>query len=139
MVLCFRSSLKFVAKLVSSTDFRQAKEKGEPGMHATKTFTRRDALRQLALAMALAPIGALRQARAGDAASLPLLSVDAPEAKAVKYVENARQAQDKVPDSSCANCGLYQGASGSTQGPCQLFPGKAVTAAGWCASWAPQM
>lgn len=109
-------------------------------MSETKTFTRRDALRGLALGMALAPIAAaLRQARAGDAASLPLLSVDAPDAKAVKYVENAQQAKDKVPDSSCANCGLYQGASGSTQGPCQLFPGKAVTAAGWCSSWASQL
>lgn len=109
-------------------------------MTDSKTFTRRDALRGLALGMALAPIAAAsRQARAGDAASLPLLSVDAPEAKAVKYVENAQQAKVRLPDTSCANCGLYQGAGGSTQGPCQLFPGKAVTAAGWCSSWAPQM
>ena len=109
-------------------------------MTGTRSFTRRDTLKRLALGMALAPIAAaLRQTRAGDAASLPLLSVDAPEAKALKYVENAQQARDKVPGSSCANCGLYQGASGSTQGPCQLFPGKAVTAAGWCSSWAPQL
>ena len=109
-------------------------------MTVSKYLTRRSILTRLALGMALAPIAAaLRQARAGDAASLPLLSVDAPEAKAVKYVENAHQAKDKVPDSSCANCGLYQGATGSTQGPCQLFPGKAVRAAGWCSSWAPQM
>jgi hypothetical protein len=25
------------------------------------------------------------------------------------------------------------------QGPCQLFPGKQVKAAGWCTGWAPQM
>lgn len=109
-------------------------------MTESKNLTRRSALKRLALGVALAPVAAaLRQARAGDAASLPLLSVDAPEAKAVKYVENAQQAKDRVPDSSCANCGLYQGASGSTQGPCQLFPGNAVTAAGWCSSWAAQM
>ena len=28
---------------------------------------------------------------------------------------------------------------GSAQGPCQLFPGKLVKAAGWCTGWAPQM
>jgi hypothetical protein len=109
-------------------------------MTESKYLTRRVILTRLALGVALAPIAAaLREARAGDAASLPLLSVDTAEAKAVKYVENAQQAKDKVPDSSCANCGLYQGANGSTQGPCQLFPGKAVKAAGWCSSWAAQL
>lgn len=110
-------------------------------MTETRTITRRGVLRRLALAMTLAPIAvaAGRRATAADSTSLPLLSVDAPEAKAVKYAEDAAQAQDKVPDRSCANCGLYQGASGSTQGPCQLFPGKAVKAAGWCSSWAAQL
>ena len=110
-------------------------------MTDTRTITRRGVLRRLALGVALAPIAAAawRQAAAADSTSLPLLSGDAPEAKAVKYVENAAQAKDPVPDRSCANCGLYQGASGSTQGPCQLFPGKAVKAAGWCSSWAAQL
>jgi hypothetical protein len=110
-------------------------------MSETRTLTRRDALRRLALGMALAPIAAtaVRQGHAAGGTSAPLLAVDAPEAKSVKYVENAAQATGRVPDSSCANCGLYQGAEGSTQGPCQLFPGKAVKAAGWCSSWAPQM
>src|SRR5439155_1441904 len=25
------------------------------------------------------------------------------------------------------------------QGPCQLFPGRQVKAAGWCTAWAPQL
>jgi hypothetical protein len=110
-------------------------------MIAAKTLTRRRILRRFALGLTLSPVMAasLRQASAADGATPPLLSIDAAEAKAVKYVENAAQAQGKVPDSSCANCGLYQGATGSTQGPCQLFPGKAVKATGWCSSWAPQM
>jgi High potential iron-sulfur protein len=110
-------------------------------MTETKTLTRRGVLRRLALGMALAPIAAAtwRQAAAADAASLPLLSAAAPEAKAVKYVENAAEAKNRVPERTCANCGLYQGASGSTQGPCGLFPGKAVKAAGWCSSWAAQL
>jgi hypothetical protein len=110
-------------------------------MTKVRTLTRRSALKRLALGVALAPVAAAswRQAAAADDGALPLLSVDAPEAKSVKYVENAAQAKGKVPDSSCANCGLYQGATGSTQGPCQLFPGKAVKAAGWCSSWAAQL
>ncbi|HEY8052296.1 MAG TPA: high-potential iron-sulfur protein [Steroidobacteraceae bacterium] len=104
-------------------------------------LTRRAFLKRLMLGVTLTPIAALvsRQTLADDSASAPLLSVDAPEARAVKYVESAAQATGRVPDSSCANCGLYQGASGSAQGPCQLFPGKAVKAAGWCSSWSPQM
>jgi hypothetical protein len=101
-------------------------------------LSRRRLLRRLALGASVAPLaaGALR---ATFAAAAPLLSIEAPEAKAVKYVENAKDAQGATPGSSCANCGLYQGPDGSTQGPCQLFPGKEVKAAGWCSSWAPQM
>jgi High potential iron-sulfur protein len=102
------------------------------------SLSRRCLLQRLALAMSLAPVavGASRPARA---AAQPLLSVNAPEAKAVKYVEDARQAHGAAAGNSCANCGLYQGAGGSTQGPCQLFPGKDVKAAGWCSSWTAQM
>ena len=106
----------------------------------SKAFSlcRRRLLQRLALGVSVAPLaaGGLRNA---FAASAPLLSASAPEAKAVKYIENAKDAQDATPGSNCANCGLYQGPNGSTQGPCQLFPGKEVKAAGWCSSWAPQM
>src|SRR5205807_319964 len=66
-------------------------------------------------------------------------AVGAPEARAEKYDEDARQASGATAGSNCANCGLYQGAAGSTQGPCQLFPGRQVKAAGWCTAWAPQL
>jgi hypothetical protein len=104
----------------------------------TCPVSRRLLLQRLALGASLIPLtaGGIRRALAAPA---PLLSVDAPEAKAVKYVEDAGKAQGATPGSSCANCGLYQGPNGSTQGPCQLFPGKDVKAAGWCSSWAPQM
>jgi hypothetical protein len=69
----------------------------------------------------------------------PLLSPDAQEAKAVKYVEDATKAQRPVKDSTCANCGLYQGKNGAPAGACQIFPGKQVKAAAWCSSWAPQI
>jgi len=102
------------------------------------SLSRRRLLRRLALGASVAPLaaGTLRMALAAPA---PLLAVNAPEAKAVKYVENAKDAKGAAPGNNCANCGLYQGPNGSTQGPCQLFPGKEVKAAGWCSSWAPQM
>ena len=104
-----------------------------------RELTRRALLRRLALGLALAPAlaGTRRAALAAEAA--PLLAVDSPQARAVKYVADAREAQGAVPGSSCANCALYLGADGSAAGPCQLFPGKEVKAAGWCSSWAPQM
>jgi hypothetical protein len=101
-------------------------------------LTRRCLLAGGALAVALTPL-ALATPRTATAADLPLLSPAEPAAKKVKYVENAKQAPNASAGSSCANCGLYQGAAKSDHGPCQIFPGKAVKAAGWCSSWAPQM
>ena len=105
---------------------------------ARTTLSRRKLLTRLALGVGLAPLAAVT-VRPALAAESPLLPVSAPEAKAVTYVEVAAQAKEAPPGSSCANCALYQGAYGSAQGLCQLFPGKDVKAAGWCSSWAPQM
>lgn len=105
---------------------------------AETTLSRRKLLTRLALGVGLAPLAAI-SVRPALAAEAPLLPVSAPEAKAVKYVEDAGQAKEALPGSTCANCALYQGADGSARGPCQLFPGKHVKAGGWCSSWAPQM
>jgi High potential iron-sulfur protein len=86
----------------------------------------------------IAPVALLRPSRA-QAASQPLLDPSSPEARKLKYVADASQAKAAAGGNSCATCGLYQGASGSKQGACQLFPGKDVLAAGWCSSWEPQM
>jgi High potential iron-sulfur protein len=98
---------------------------------------RRRLLQRLVLGVPLAALGLQPRARA--AAPAALLDGASPEAKAVKYVEDAAKATAATRGSSCANCALYQGAEGSKQGPCQIFPGKEVKAAGWCTSWAPQM
>jgi hypothetical protein len=99
-------------------------------------LSRRRLLARLAAGAALVPFGLmLQRVRAAP----PLLSPAAPEAKAVHYVEDAKQAKGAIAGDSCANCALYQGASGSLEGPCQIFSGKDVKAAGWCSSWAPQM
>jgi hypothetical protein len=84
-------------------------------------------------------LAAVRPRAIAAAAPAPLLDPGSAEAKAVKYVEDASKASGATAGSRCANCGLYQGPDGSTEGPCQLFAGKAVKAAGWCSSWAPQM
>jgi hypothetical protein len=87
---------------------------------------------------ALTPL-AVSRPTVSRAADLPLLSPDDPEARKVKYTENASTAKGATKDSNCGNCALYEGTYKSTQGPCQIFPGKHVKAAGWCSSWAPQI
>jgi hypothetical protein len=101
-------------------------------------LSRRQLLKKILAASSLATVvgSGIAPVRAEDE---PLISVDDPAAKAVKYVEDVAKATGAPPGSSCANCALYQGKYGSKRGPCQIFPGKAVIAAGWCASWAPQM
>lgn len=95
--------------------------------------SRRRLLKKLALATVLIPIaGTCVNAAAGDT---PLVTTDDATAKALKYVGDASKSRDAKPGSRCANCSLYQGAAGSSQGGCLLFPGKAVQASGWCASW----
>jgi High potential iron-sulfur protein len=96
--------------------------------------SRRRLLASVVLGAALLPIvrAPADKARAAD---LPLVTADDPVAKALKYVTDVSKAPDAKPGSKCANCKLYQGAANATQGPCLLFPGKAVVAGGWCASW----
>jgi hypothetical protein len=101
-------------------------------------ITRRRLLTSVALGAALAPLAGSGLS-AAVASGEPLVNPGEAAAKAVKYVADAKQAAAATAGSKCANCALYQGASGSVHGPCQIFPGKEVMAAGWCSSWSPQM
>ena len=58
-----------------------------------------------------------------------MVSADDPTAKALAYVAKSAKAGQ-----TCANCSLYQGGTAAS-GPCPIFPGKDVAAAGWCKSW----
>jgi anaerobic selenocysteine-containing dehydrogenase len=107
-------------------------------MSRTYSLSRRNLLKRMALGASLAPLAAAL-ARHAEAAPATLVSAGSPEGKAVQYTEDAKTARTAQASSTCANCALYQGASGSTQGPCQIFPGKEVKAAGWCSAWAVQM
>jgi hypothetical protein len=82
---------------------------------------------------AAALIGALpRHALADD---LPHQTLDDPTAKALNYTEDASKAPaPHQAGQTCANCNFFVGTG--AYGPCQLFPGKAVNAKGWCSGYA---
>ncbi len=75
--------------------------------------------------------------------ALPHLSESDPTAKALGYVEDASKV-DKTkfpsfkPGAHCATCNFFQGKASDAFGPCQIFPGKSVAGAGWCASHSPK-
>ena len=63
-----------------------------------------------------------------------------PTAVALGYKEDTTKVdQAKYPkhtsEQHCGSCMLYQGAAGSTSGPCPLFAGRLVAAPGWCSAW----
>jgi hypothetical protein len=103
-------------------------------LNAPDFLSRRRLLKKIALAVSLSPLAAA-QLRAAD---VPLISESDPEAKAVKYVEDATKSTEAM-GNRCDTCSLYQGPDKSTQGGCQIFKGKQVKAAGWCNAWAAQM
>ena len=96
--------------------------------------SRRRLLQRITLGVALIPIAGL-PLRAALAANMPLVTADDPTAKALQYVSDASKAALAKPGSQCANCSNYRGTTGSAQGGCLLFPGKAVQATGWCSGW----
>lgn len=74
-------------------------------------------------------------------AALPELTETDATAAALGYkadtakVDAAKYPNHK-PTQNCANCKLILGADGEALRPCSIFPGKAVSAKGWCAAYA---
>jgi hypothetical protein len=106
-----------------------------------RTVTRRSLVQTLSMAAAAAAVLPLRRSQAAEP---PHLDPKDPAAAAVGYVENASQVDPKkypayIKGSTCENCLLLQGATGSHYRPCNLFPGKAVSVSGWCSSWAAEL
>lgn len=93
---------------------------------------------------AVAVAGALASpGRKVFAEDLPQLTEDDPMASAMKYTHDASTVDaatraNPAADQTCANCALIQGNDGDVWRPCQIFPGKAVNADGWCSVWAPK-
>jgi hypothetical protein len=104
------------------------------------TIPRRTFIQLSAVAAAGCLAQSSREARADD---LPQISEGDPMAAAMKYTEDASTVDaasrtNPAADQNCANCALVQGNDGDAWRPCQIFPGKAVAAAGWCSVWAPK-
>jgi High potential iron-sulfur protein len=83
---------------------------------------------------------ALACALPAHADDLPHLATTDPTAQALGYTEDAAKVDAaKYPThqagQNCANCNFFHGAS-KGYGPCDLFPGKAANAAGWCGGYA---
>ena len=103
-------------------------------------LSRRIFLRNLAIAGAAGSTGSLVMINPALAQELPHVAADDPLAVNLQYVEDATtsKAPSYKAGSVCANCALIQGADGDAYRPCAIFPGKAVSAKGWCISWAPK-
>lgn len=87
-----------------------------------------------------APIVGPTGSRAVLAADKPKLSLDNPQAKALKYVHDAGEASDNpafTEGSNCANCLQWTGGD-AEWGGCRIFPDKLVNRNGWCTAWAKQ-
>jgi hypothetical protein len=98
--------------------------------------SRRDALKGFLLLGAVSVVEP-RKARA-DAA--PHLSPTDPAAAALGYQDNAKTVDAKQfptyqVGQSCNTCTQLQGTSGQPWRACNLFPGKVVSADGWCKVW----
>ena len=105
-----------------------------------KTIARRQFIQLSAVAATGAVLAPSRDARASD---LPHLGEDDPMAQAMKYTHDASTVDasaktNAAENQHCANCALIQGDDGAEWRPCQIFPGKLVSANGWCSVWAPK-
>jgi hypothetical protein len=103
--------------------------------------TRRALVKNLSMAAAA---GVLLAPRQSQAAEPPHLDVKDSAAVKLGYVENASQVDVKkypayVKGSNCENCLLLQGDTGAHYRPCTLFPGKLVSAGGWCSGWSAEI
>ncbi len=124
------------------------------GLHWYQNFDRREEIEEIPLSKiarrkfiqlsAVAAAGCFMQdSRKAMADDLPHLTTDDPMAQAMKYTHDASTVDpaarvNAAADQNCANCALVQGNDGDAWRPCQIFPGKAVNAAGWCSVWAPK-
>ena len=108
-------------------------------MKKTPVGSRRRALLRAAAVLAGVTLARMWWPARVEAAS-PHLAENDPTAKALNYRHDAKAAPrvDKqgvaAKDQFCHNCNLIQAKSGEWR-PCQIFPGKAVNANGWCSSW----
>ena len=105
-----------------------------------KNLSRRRFLQTVAVAV---PVSTLLTQRHAAAQDLPKLTEDDPAAKALLYVNDAANVDTSQPLAAryeegqhCATCAQIMGDEGAEWRPCAIFPGKLVSAKGWCSVWA---
>ena len=103
-------------------------------------LSRRKFLSNVAVAV---PVTAVTLRQTAHAQDLPHVTADDPTAQALLYVDEASAVDTSSPlaaryevGQTCANCVQIQGEDGAAWRPCNLFPGKSVSASGWCTAWA---
>lgn len=105
----------------------------------SESFSRRDALKGLALVVGAAgAMSRISESRA-DAAPVHLTPTD-PVAQSLGYHEDAKTVTAKdfptyQPGQMCSTCLQLQGNAGDPWRPCNIFAGKLVNANGWCKVW----
>jgi len=83
----------------------------------------------------------LALAKVAHAQAAPMVNEKDGQAMALGYAADTTKVDaKKFPKHAaaqlCSNCALYTGKPGEASGPCGIFPGKQVTAKGWCSAWA---
>jgi hypothetical protein len=70
-------------------------------------------------------------------ASMEQLDPESDTAQALAYTHDAESTEhDQHQEGNhCLNCMLYSDPSAQEWGPCAVFPGKQVSANGWCTAW----
>lgn len=101
---------------------------------SSSTEPRRRFIKLAAAGLAGAPFAGLIVSGAANAQAL--VSESDPQAVGLGYKADAAKATSrKDPQAHCANCNLYGGKPGVAEGPCAIFPGKLVSAKGFCNAW----
>jgi hypothetical protein len=89
----------------------------------------------------LLSLAAPLRAACAQAQALPRLAEDDPQARKLGYHHSSAKVDRKRFAShrrgqDCDDCLHYKGRPRDPWGPCDLFPGKAVNAKGWCIEFA---
>lgn len=111
-------------------------------MNHSKQLNRRKFVKLSTAFLSSIPVLATQISLAQDSTELIELTEDDPSAQALAYKADASTVDSTAypnfePSQLCSNCLYYQGKEGDVTGPCTLFPGKSVTAAGWCSVYVP--
>ncbi|MGV3498902.1 MAG: high-potential iron-sulfur protein [Hydrogenophaga sp.] len=96
--------------------------------------------RRIFLLQVAAGSAVLAASRAAQAQGAPMLNETDAQAVALGYAaDTSKVDQKKFPkhaaSQACSGCQLYTGKPGEASGPCGIFPGKHVSAKGWCSAW----